>query len=147
MAPRPTTHRLSRRCEGVKLDEQSRRAEWVITAVYSLVLGIASGAVLNIFTPRRWALQRSVSAFDALLLRAQAADLPVSLTLSTGKVYIGIIVSTPDPTREPVVVSLVPMFSGFRDTEGDMTLTTGVVHPAPAFHSVILSSGVVVRPS
>lgn len=109
---------------GVKLDEQTRRAEWVVTAVYSLVLGILSGGFMNIFTPRRWALERSVSAFDGLLLRAQAEDLPVSLTLSTGKVYIGIVVSTPDPTREPVVVSLVPMFSGFRDAEGHMTLTT-----------------------
>jgi hypothetical protein len=109
---------------GVRLEEQTRRAEWVVTAIYSLVLGVLSGALLNVFTPRRWALERSVSAFDALLLRAQAEDLPVSLTLSTGKVYIGIIVSTPDPTREPVVISLVPMFSGFRDSEGQMTLTT-----------------------
>ena len=109
---------------GVKLDEQTRRAEWVVTAVYSLVFGIMSGALLNIFTPRRWALLRSVGAFDALFLRAQADDLPVQLTLSSGKVYIGIVVSTADPTREPVVVSIIPMFSGFRDAEGRMTLTT-----------------------
>jgi hypothetical protein len=109
---------------GVRLDEQTRRAEWVITAVYSLILGILSGALLNIFTPRRWALLRSVGAFDALFLRAQADDLPVQLTLSSGKVYIGIVVSTADPMREPVVVSIIPMFSGFRDPEGRMTLTT-----------------------
>jgi hypothetical protein len=109
---------------GIGREEQIRRAEWVVTAIYSLLFGILSGALLNIVTPRRWALERSVSAFDALLLRAQADDLPVSLTLSTGKVYIGIVVSTPDPTREPVVVSLIPMFSGFRDPEGRMTLTT-----------------------
>jgi hypothetical protein len=43
---------------GVKPDGQTRRAEWVVTAVYSLVLGIVSGALLNVFTPRRWALER-----------------------------------------------------------------------------------------
>jgi hypothetical protein len=59
---------------------QGRRAEWVVTAVYSLLLGIGGGVLANMFTPRRWALRRSFSAFDALLLRAHLEGIPVSLT-------------------------------------------------------------------
>ena len=103
---------------------QERRTEWVVTAIYSLLLGIACGVLANLFTPVHWALQRSYSAFDAFLLRAHTDAFPVSLTLKTGKVYIGLVAVRPAPTREPVAVTLLPLFSGNRDVEGRVTLTT-----------------------
>jgi hypothetical protein len=109
---------------GLALAGQTRRVEWVVTTIYSLLLGTVCSAMLNRFTPRRWALQRSVSPFYSFLLEAQQKGTPVSLTLNTGKVYIGLVAEAPDPTREPVAVALLPIFSGNRDAEGRLNLTT-----------------------
>jgi hypothetical protein len=103
---------------------QGRRAEWVVTAIYSLLLGIGCGVLANLVTPRRWALRRSLSTFDRLLLRSYLEGVPVSLTLKTSKVYVGLVAKCPNPTREPVAVTLLPMLSGNRNAEGRMTLTT-----------------------
>jgi hypothetical protein len=51
---------------------QGRRAEWVVTAIYSLLLGIGGSVLANLVTPRRWALRRSLSTLDRLLLRSQS---------------------------------------------------------------------------
>ena len=109
---------------GLTVTAQTRRVEWVVTTIYSLLLGTVSSALLNQVTPRRWALKRSVSPFYSLLLEAQQEGNPVSLTLNTGKVYIGLLVETLDPIREPVAVTLLPLFSGNRDAEGRVNLTT-----------------------
>lgn len=108
---------------GLGAAELRSRAEWVVTAVYSLAIGPVAAWVLNLFTPRWWALERSLSGLDRLLLQAQLADMPVCLTLTTGKVYIGPVVSITDPNGMPMV-TLLPVFSGYRDAEGRMTLTT-----------------------
>src|SRR5882724_7341599 len=42
---------------GLALPELTRRVEWVVTAIYSLLLGAVCGPVSNVFTPRRWAQQ------------------------------------------------------------------------------------------
>jgi hypothetical protein len=109
---------------GLALAAQTRRVEWVVTTIYSLLLGTVCGAMLNHFTPRRWALRRSVSAFYNFLLEAQQESTPVSLTLNTGKVYIGFVVAALDPIREPVAVTMLPMLSGNRDAQGRLNLTT-----------------------
>jgi hypothetical protein len=109
---------------GVPAAEMLSRAQWVVAAMYSLLIGPLAAAVLNLFTPRLWALERSVGALDQLLLKAQRAEMPVSLTLTTGKVYIGAVVSIADPKGTPSVVMIVPVFSGYRDAHGRMFLTT-----------------------
>jgi hypothetical protein len=108
---------------GLGAAELRSRAQWVITSVYSLLIGPLAASVLNLFTPRWWALERSVGAFDRLLLQAQRAEMPVSLTLTTGKVYIGPVVSITDPDGIPTV-TILPVFSGYRGEEGRMVLTT-----------------------
>jgi hypothetical protein len=109
---------------GLALPELTRRAEWVVTAIYSLLLGAFCGPVSNVFTPRRWAQQRSIGAFYSFLLQTHQKSLPISLTLNTNKVYIGHVVAPLDPVREPVVVPLLPMLSGHRDAEGRLNVTT-----------------------
>jgi hypothetical protein len=109
---------------GVGEADQIRRAQWVITAGYSLVLAIMFAGLFNILTPRRWALYRSAGALDKLLMEAQRQDLPVSLTLTSEKVYIGVVIATPDPNVTPSVVTILPMFSGHRDELGRLGLTT-----------------------
>jgi hypothetical protein len=39
-------------------------------------------------------------------------------------VYIGLVIETLEPTREPVAVVMLPIFSGNRDAEGRLNLTT-----------------------
>jgi hypothetical protein len=109
---------------GLALAGQTRRLEWVVTTIYSLLLGALCSAMLNCFTPRQWALRRIVSSFYGFLLEAQQKAMPVSLTLNSGKVYIGLVVEALDPSREPVAIRLRPIFSGIRDTEGRLNLTT-----------------------
>jgi hypothetical protein len=112
---------------GLALPELTRRVEWVVTAIYSLLLGTVCGHVSNVFTPRGWAEHRSIGALYRFLLQARQESLPVSLTLNTSKVYIGLVVAAPDPVREPVVVPLLPILSGHRDPEGRLNLTTDYV--------------------
>jgi hypothetical protein len=109
---------------GLAFSAQTRRAEWVITSAYSLLLGAGCGVIANLFTPRQWALRRSVNAFDRLLLQAYFKGFLVSLTLRTSTVYVGVVATLPDPTRESVIVTLLTMLSGNRDAEGRVTLTT-----------------------
>jgi hypothetical protein len=112
---------------GVHAAELRVRAEWVLTSVYSLLIGPLAASVLNIVTPRWWALERSVGvgSLDRLLLNAQKAEMPVLLTLSSGKVYIGPVVSITDGAGTPTpTVTILPVFSGHRDGEGRMVLTT-----------------------
>ena len=108
---------------GVAAADIRTRAEWVVTAAYSLAIGPIAAWTLNLFTSRFWALERSVGTLDRLLLEAQRVEMPVSLTLTSGKVYIGPVVSITDPIGTPMV-SLLPVFSGYRDADGRMHLTT-----------------------
>ena len=109
---------------GLAVAGQTRRLEWVVTTIYSLMLGTVCSAMLNRFTPRQWALQRKVSSFYSFLLEAHKQAIPVSLTINSGKVYIGLVVEALDPSREPLAITLLPMFSGNRDAEGRLNLTT-----------------------
>lgn len=104
--------------------ELAHRAEWVVTALYSLIIGPLCACLLNVVTPRQWAARRSVGPLDRLLLRTQEERAPALLTLNTGKVYIGLVQSITDPEFEPPVITILPMFSGFRDDLGRMVLTT-----------------------
>lgn len=104
--------------------QQTRRSEWVVTAIYSLLLGLVCGIGSNCFTPRQWALQRSSNALYALLMQARYQALTVILTLNTNKVYVGTVVATFDPARAPEFVTLLPILSGYRDAEGQLNLTT-----------------------
>jgi hypothetical protein len=57
-------------------------------------------------------------------MRSQEARAPALLTLNTGKVYIGLVVSITDPEFEPPAIIILPMLSGHRDDMGRMALTT-----------------------
>jgi hypothetical protein len=103
---------------------RTRRAEWVVTAFYSLLLGTVCGVTANVFTPRRWSARRSSSELDRLLLDANWDEHPITLTLNTGKVYVGLVLEAPNPFRERAAVALLPLLSGNRDDEGRIQLTT-----------------------
>ncbi|MBS0422798.1 MAG: hypothetical protein JSR66_34150 [Proteobacteria bacterium] len=109
---------------GLELVSRSRRAEWIVTAIYSLLIGIGFGIFANWVTPRNWALSRGLSTLDRLLLRSYLDGAFIALTLQSGKVYVGRVADYPNPILEPVAVAFRPMFSGSRDASGQLTLTT-----------------------
>lgn len=103
---------------------ETLRAEWVATALYSLVLGPLTAWLLNRVTPILWAQLKTVGALDELLLRAQQERTPVAVTLNSGKAYIGLVISITDPDDDPPALVLLPMFSGYRDPRGQLVLTS-----------------------
>lgn len=96
----------------------------VIAAIYSLPLGVLSALLLNTVLPQRWAIARGLSNLDRLLHDAQQRDMPVSVTLTNGKVYVGLVVRISDPDRPPPSIMLFPMLSGHRDAAGRFNITT-----------------------
>ena len=106
------------------LGDEMRRAGWLLTAGYSLLVGPICAGLLNTFTSQHWALTRALGPLDLTLLDAQKSDMPVALTLSNGKVYVGLVISTTDPGRTPAAVRLLPMVSGYRDSLQRLVLTT-----------------------
>ena len=96
----------------------------VIAAIFSLPLGVALALLLNAFLPQRWAITRGLSNFDRLLHDAQQRDMPISVTLTNGKVYVGLVVRITDPDQPPPSIVLFPMLSGHRDAAGRLTITT-----------------------
>jgi len=103
---------------------RERRAEWIVTAVYSLLLGTIFGSLGNWVAPRAWAASRGLSYLDQLLWKSCQEQTWVCLTLQSGKVYVGMVSKLPNPTLEPVAIAFLPMFSGNRDSAGNLTLTT-----------------------
>jgi len=101
-----------------------RQLEFVMTAIYSLVLGPILGSVGTLVVPTRWALRFNLSDMDWLLYTSQRDELPVSVTLTNRKVYIGMVQRITDPQRPPVSITLLPMFSGHRREDGRLKLTT-----------------------
>jgi hypothetical protein len=96
----------------------------VVAAAYASLLGGPLAGVLNLIQSRERALQQGLNALDAQLRRAQLADMPVSLTLTNGKVYIGLVVKITDPDRPPASIVLFPMLSGHRGGDGRLRITT-----------------------
>jgi hypothetical protein len=96
----------------------------VMAAIYSLPLGAVLALLLNATLPQRWAIVRGLSNMDQLLHEAQQMDMPVSITLSSGKVYVGLVVRISDPDRPPPSIVLFPMLSGRRDEAGRLNITT-----------------------
>ncbi len=99
-------------------------AEWFVIAAYSLLLVPLCAPILNFFTPRSLAQRLSLGTLDKLLLQAQQQRMPIQVTLNTGKVYVGLVTAITDPNREVDMLKLIPMFSGYRDAENRMVLTT-----------------------
>jgi hypothetical protein len=108
----------------LKDPSKPRQAEIVVIAVYSMLLGPLLGLLANVLTPSQWSIRRNLNGLDFLLLRGQSRNMPVSLTLTNSKIYIGLVVRITDPERPPAMVTLLPMYSGHRIDDGRMELTT-----------------------
>ncbi|MBD0319442.1 MAG: hypothetical protein ICV87_03850 [Gemmatimonadetes bacterium] len=99
------------------------------TSLLAFFLGLTGGAVLNLFTSRDAAVRAVVEEWndflELLLDEAISKTSMVSLTLKSGKVYVGFITSNFDPAYDRKYIRLWPILSGYRDSETqEMKITT-----------------------
>lgn len=115
----------------------------------TLLLGVALGHVLNSITNAAYWLEDRLpffvwgvshllrlkwyylkfvirnDDFEKLILRAMSLDLPVSFTMTNGKVYIGYVIRAIDPGEgERTHVRILPVKSGRRRENGTLEITT-----------------------
>ena len=102
----------------------TRQLEMVITAGYSLLIGPILAFILTPIPFKTVALRYSLGTLDRMLLKAQTENMPVSVTLSSDKVYIGLIRRITEPDHPPAMIVMVPMMSGHRDANGRVKITT-----------------------
>jgi len=66
----------------------------------------------------------SQNELEGLLVDAVAMAKSVLITLTTGKAYVGFVLSNPQPRTERRVVALLPLASGYRSDKNELVLTT-----------------------
>jgi hypothetical protein len=74
----------------------------------------------------RWLNLRAVTdEIELLLVNAVVTQQPVQATLSNGKVYVGKVIESRDPSSKLETFRLIPMMSGYRDKDtGEVEYTT-----------------------
>jgi len=107
--------------------ENSHKTPIAIVGMYALFLGAVLWIPLNRVVGKKqwiWAAIRS-DDFERLFYRSVMENLPISLTMQNGKIYIGFVTSTIEPERDRLTLAILPMISGYRDKETNrMVLTT-----------------------
>ncbi|MGC2659910.1 MAG: hypothetical protein WA324_18285 [Bryobacteraceae bacterium] len=90
------------------------------TAVAALLLGIIGGPISNFFfdelEAKSLALRRQGNHLLRLLNEASEEGNLISVTLDTRKWYVGYVVETPSLDPKDQFFSIIPIFSGYRDT-------------------------------
>jgi hypothetical protein len=99
------------------------------TAFLAFVLGGSMWIPLNwISRSPQEAAERAIREtgdyLETLLVRAIRRTKPVSATLKSGKAYIGFVVGNIDPSVDRRFISLLPLQSGYRNTEHQLVLHT-----------------------
>ncbi|HEU0079778.1 MAG TPA: hypothetical protein VFQ76_19185 [Longimicrobiaceae bacterium] len=99
------------------------------TAFLSLVLGGSLWVPLNWLSRSRMeaanrVIEETGDYLETLLVRAIRRTKPVSVTLKSGKTYIGFVVGNIDPSFDRRFVSLLPLQSGYRNGEHQLVINT-----------------------
>jgi len=93
-------------------------------ATITLTIGLTLGHLLNLLPfSRRLLLHIAVrnDDFERLVLRALRKLMPICVSMSNGKVYVGYVVSTIDPAVERTALRILPLLSGYRDKDNCST--------------------------
>ena len=62
---------------------------------------------------------------EALLFSCATKSMPLAATMDSGKVYVGYVINTPDPSMNRSALTLLPIASGYRnDEDHDVVFTT-----------------------
>ena len=95
--------------------------EYAGTSIIAFLIGAIGWIPLNRIYRRipenLRVIERSNDFLEIMLLRALQESKQVSLTLKSGKVYIGFVIKLFDPVYERKYIILFPTMSGFRDKE------------------------------
>lgn len=91
----------------------------------ALFLGIFGGDLLNPLRPTKPEMKKTIAKWEdhleLLFYKATTETKQVLIDLKNGKVYVGFVLSSPNPEYERRFVRLLPTISGYRDKE-DMSL-------------------------
>jgi len=109
-------------------DNAPAQVGFFIVCLSSVALGRIGPMVLNKLNKNRidQALWKAAgeNELEELLLEALGLLRTVSITLSSNKVYVGLILTTPEPKTERRVIALLPYMSGYRTETGKVIFTT-----------------------
>jgi hypothetical protein len=86
----------------------------------TLVLGMTLGHLLNLIPySKRFMLYLATENddFERLVLRALRKLMPICVTMSNNKVYVGYVTGTIDPSVERTALRILPLLSGYRDKD------------------------------
>ena len=101
---------------------------FMLTCVLSVALGRLLPLLDNtLFRGRVEEAVLKAAALDELellLLEAAVQYKSVSITVSSGKVYVGLVLQTPEPKTNRRVIALLPFMSGYRNDLGKVVFTT-----------------------
>lgn len=98
----------------------------MITSIYALLIGVLTWRPLNRLFPRDRLLKDAVQTddFERLVHTAVEKDSPLLVTIDNGKVYVGFVIKTVDPSRDRKTLRILPVMSGYRQTNGSVQFTT-----------------------
>ena len=95
----------------------------------AFLIGALSWIPLNFFWKRKEQIDRIIindaNPFELILKRSQDESIAISITLTSGKVYIGLVTHKINPAIPTQNISLLPLQSGYREeVTKEMVLTT-----------------------
>lgn len=99
----------------------------VLLSLIALAIGVLAGPVVNrLIIGKSFWLKAAIKEdeFEALLHRAVARAMPVSLTMENGKVYVGFVSKTFEPKMSRKNFRILPLMSGYRSDAGKVNFTT-----------------------
>jgi hypothetical protein len=94
-------------------------ADLTITCFLAMLAGLPLAWLLNLIFPKQYWLRRAIrkDALEAFLLDAAEREVSIGVTMDDGKVYVGYLVESFDPTVGRKCILLLPLMSGYRDQE------------------------------
>jgi hypothetical protein len=94
---------------------------WSIAALVALPLGWLAGELTRLLPEgvrhRLYTRAIEYEALERVLLDSLVQDIPVRITLVDRKVYVGFVLSAPDPTVPRRWLRVLPLVSGYRDPD------------------------------
>jgi hypothetical protein len=102
--------------------------EYLEVAVFSFLLSVSSTFIINLFTNKTDELSKSIDKIgndlEKIIKKGFTDAELISLTLKSGKVYVGVPLVIPEPNKSSTYISLLPFFSGYRNNEKELKFTT-----------------------
>jgi hypothetical protein len=94
-------------------------ADLTITCFLAMLAGLPLAWLLNLIFRKQYWLRRAIrkDALEAFLLDAADREVSICVTMDDGKVYVGYLVESFDPTVGRKCILLLPLMSGYRDQE------------------------------